>query len=103
MNNTTKQCSKCGKQFLIITQEQEFLKEKRLPLPDNCPTCRQMRRLTLRGGERMLYKTQCQQCGKDIIVAKNPATVKNPIYCKKDYEDYFLSNDPIINDPLPEV
>lgn len=103
MENTTQTCTKCGKQFIIIEQEQKFLNEKGLALPTQCPSCRQLRRLTLRGSERTLYKTTCQKCGQEIIVAFNPQKVSNPILCKKDYDQYFLENDTIINEPLPEV
>src|SRR5579872_3338575 len=97
----TQNCTICGKKFLILDQEQKFLSEKKLPLPTYCPTCRQLRRLSLRGSERMLYKTQCQKCGKDIVVARDPKTTKNPIYCRKDYDQYFNENDPILKEPLP--
>jgi len=103
MPNQTLTCSKCGKQFLVIEQEQKFLTEKNLPLPTNCPSCRQLRRLTLRGADRTLFKTTCQKCGQEIVVVHDPKTIKNPIYCRKDYEQYFVDNDPIITDPLPEV
>jgi len=101
MAAVTKTCNTCGKQFLVIDKEQEFLAEKELPLPTNCPGCRQTRRLKLRGG-RNLFKTQCQKCHKDIIVSYDPATVRNQILCKEDYEQYFMEHDPIITDPLPE-
>ena len=103
MASITQSCQKCNKQFLIIDPEQQFLAEKGLPLPAQCPTCRQMRRLSLRGSERALYKTTCQKCGAEIIVAYDPAKVTNPIYCKKDFDQYFLQNEAIITDPLPEV
>jgi hypothetical protein len=103
MANTTQTCSKCGKQFLILDQEQSFLSGKGLSLPSQCPTCRQTRRLMLRGAERALYKTTCQKCGKEIIVAYDPKKVTNQILCKKDYDQYFLENDTIINEPLPEL
>lgn len=103
MSNQTQTCEKCGKQFLVIEQEQKFLSEKNLPLPKNCPTCRQTRRLKLRGGDRQLYKTTCQKCSKEIVVARDPKIVKNPIYCRKDFDQYFLDNDPIITDPLPDA
>jgi hypothetical protein len=99
----TQTCVKCGRQFLIIDQEQEFLNKKGIAFPTNCPTCRQLRRLSLRGGERALYKTKCQQCGKDIVTSYDPSKVPNKILCKEDYEKYFAETDVIIKDPLPEV
>lgn len=103
MANITTTCAKCTKQFLIIDQEQAFLKEKNLPNPTMCPGCRQLRRLSLRGSERALFRAKCSQCGKEIIVAFDPAKITNPILCKADYDRYYTENDPIIKDPLPEV
>ena len=103
MASITKTCEKCNKNFLIINQEQKFLAGKNLPPPAHCPSCRQLRRLMLRGAERALHKTTCHKCGKEIIVSYNPKTVKNIILCKKDYQQYFMENDPIIKDPLPDA
>lgn len=103
MANLTQTCTTCNKQFLVIDQEQAFLSERGLPTPAHCPSCRQLRRLSLRGGERKLYKTQCQKCGKDIVVARDPQVTQNAIYCRNDYEQYFVENDPIITEPLPEI
>lgn len=102
MANLTQTCTKCGKQFLIIDQEQAFLQQKGLPLPVVCPTDRQLRRLALRGG-RQLFKTKCQKCGKEIIVSYDPATVKNMILCKEDYLKYFEENDPVLKEPLSDI
>ncbi|MBA3723430.1 MAG: zinc-ribbon domain containing protein [Candidatus Levybacteria bacterium] len=102
MANITQTCTVCSKQFLVIDKEQQFLQEKSLPLPTNCPTCRQTRRLKLRG-ERALYRAKCSKCDKEIIVSYDPKTVTNQILCKHDYEQYFLENDPIITDPLPDA
>lgn len=102
MANLTQTCSACGKQFLILDKEQQFLHEKDLPLPQNCPQCRQTRRLKLRG-DRTLFKATCDKCGKVIIVTYDPKTVTNKILCREDYQQYFIENDPIISDPLPEA
>ncbi len=102
MANITQTCAHCSKPFLIIEMEQQFLQNKNLPLPKNCPTCRQLRRLSLRG-ERQLYKTKCQKCGKEIIVSYEPAKATNMILCKEDYQQWFSENDAIIKDSLPEV
>lgn len=95
-------CQKCNKQFLVIDQEQAFLREKNLPLPPNCPSCRQMRRLMLRG-ERRLYKTKCHKCSKEIIVSYDPSKVTNQILCKADYDQYFLDHNNLVHEPLPEI
>ena len=102
MSNIKQSCTKCNKDFLIIDREQEFLKQKSLPFPTNCPTCRQTRRLQLRG-DRQLFKTNCQKCGKEIVVSFNPQKVQQSIYCKEDYGKFFMENDSIIKDPLPDI
>lgn len=102
MTAITQSCTNCEKQFLIIDPEQKFLQEKGLPNPSQCFSCRQERRLALRS-ERNLYKTNCQKCGKQIIVAFDPQKTQNTVYCKTDYDQYFMENDPIITEPLPEI
>lgn len=88
MADITQTCTECGKKFLIISQEQEFLKKKGLPNPSLCPADRQLRRLARRG-ERTLYKTTCQKCGKQTITSYDPATATSPIYCKQCFQEYF--------------
>lgn len=102
MASITATCTKCSKQFLIIDQEQAFLKEKNLSLPTMCPPCRQTRRLMLRGNARELFKSKCEKCGKDIIVSFDPAKATSPIFCKQDYEQYLSDHDVLLTDPLPE-
>ena len=102
MADSTHTCATCGKQFLVIDKEEAFLNEKGLPMPVNCPACRQTRRLRLRG-DRTLFKTTCSKCGKVIIVTFDPKTVQTKILCRPDYDQYFVENDPIIADPLPEA
>ena len=103
MANVTQTCTKCGKQFLVIDPEQQFLKEKGLPLPTVCPSDRQRRRLMLRGNDRALYRTKCQVCGKDIVVAYDPTKVKNQILCKEDYDKWLTEHNVAITDPLPQT
>ena len=92
MADITATCSECGKNFLIIDQEQTFLQKRGLPLPGICPTDRQKARLSSRG-ERNLYKTKCQNCGASMITTYNPEKVTNRILCKKCYLEYFEKND----------
>lgn len=101
MANVTQTCTKCGRKFLVIEPEQKFLQEKGLPLPTICPSDRQIRRLKLRGNERALYRTKCQECGKDIVVSYDPTKTKNKILCKEDYDKWLTEHNTVIEDPLP--
>lgn len=104
MASNTKTCTKCQKQFLIIDQEQAFLRQKGLLAPVFCPACRQDRRLALRGVRRKLYKAACQKCGEQIITSYDPSTVHTaPIFCNKDYWDFWATTDITIKEPLPEL
>lgn len=96
MPDITSVCKQCNKKFLIIEPEQEFLKKKGLPLPNVCPTDRQLNRLKNRG-ERTLYRTTCQQCGTNMITSYDPKTVDSKILCQKCYVQYFDKNDPLIS------
>ena len=97
MANIKRRCERCGKEFWITEQEQEFLKKMNLPLPKNCPSCRQLRRLKDRG-ERKLYKTKCQQCGKEIIVTYDPKKETRKILCRECYREWFEKNPVLIEE-----
>lgn len=94
MADITQTCTECGKKFLIVIQEQEFLKKKKLPFPTICPTDRQAKRLEQRG-ERTLYKTTCQKCSASVITSYDPAKATSNILCKKCYLEYFEKHDVI--------
>ena len=51
-------CKECSKEFLVIPQEEAIYAEKKLPLPDQCPSCRHKRRMALRN-ERTLHRRTC--------------------------------------------
>ncbi|MFH0773739.1 MAG: zinc-ribbon domain containing protein [bacterium] len=95
MENIKQSCKTCGKEFWIIKQEQEFLQKMSLPLPTNCPGCRELRRIKERG-ERNLYRTTCNTCKKSIIVAYDPKTETRQILCKTCYLEWFEKNPVLI-------
>lgn len=74
-------CKCCEKEFLIIEPEQAFYKKKGLDLPENCPNCRQKRRLSLRN-ERVLHKRKCDKCSKDVISTYQTGSPYQ-IYCQE--------------------
>ncbi len=98
MEEIKRTCTKCGKEFWVIKQEQQFLNKMGLPLPTMCPADRQARRLKHRG-ERNLYKSKCQNCGKDIIVTYDPKSVESnqKMLCKKCYLEWFEKNSALIS------
>ncbi|MBI3626789.1 zinc-ribbon domain containing protein [Candidatus Uhrbacteria bacterium] len=87
-------CEKCSKPFLVIDQEEKFLKEHNWPLPTECPDCRQARRMAMRN-PRKLYKTKCDKCDKDIIVTfeRKPGEV---VYCKEHYLEWYESSNHLV-------
>ena len=94
MADITQTCTQCGKKFLVIDVEQEFLERKGLPIPTLCPSDRQSKRLELRG-ERSLYKTNCQECGAGMVTSYDPKSVTSPILCKKCYLNFFEKHEVI--------
>ncbi len=82
-------CKSCSKEFLIIPQEKVFYKRKKLPLPNECPQCRQKRRLSFRN-ERNLHKRTCDKCGENIISTYR-ADSPYIIYCQECYWNYLDS------------
>lgn len=95
MPDITHTCTQCGKKFLVIPQEQEFLRKKSLPLPTLCPTDRQARRLAFRG-ERSLFRTTCQNCGANVVTSYDPVKATSKILCQKCYVEYYDKNDALI-------
>lgn len=91
MEPIKKICTNCQKEFWVIKQEQEFLQKMNLPLPNQCPGCREARRLADRG-ERQLFRTTCQGCNKSIIVTYDPQKETRKILCKPCYLDWFEKN-----------
>lgn len=91
---TQSKCTKCSNDFLVITKEEEFYREKDLPLPTLCPNCRLERRMNLRDKKELLGYN-CDKCGKDIITAVEPEEGLE-IYCKQCYQAFMQEHDCIL-------
>lgn len=87
-------CKKCGKDFLIINKEIDFYKEKDFPLPELCPEHRLERRNNLRNKKELLGYN-CDNCGKDIIIAFEPVDGQQ-VFCKTCFQKYMQENDCIL-------
>ena len=71
MENQTKACQNCKKDFIIEPEDFDFYEKMKVPPPTFCPECRTVRRMTWRN-ERTLYHRKCDATGKDIITMFAP-------------------------------
>jgi len=67
MEQETKNCQNCRKDFLIESEDFAFYEKIKVPAPTWCPECRLVKRLQWRN-ERALFKRKCDLCQKDKIV-----------------------------------
>ena len=78
------ECISCRKSYNIARGELDLLRKLELPLPHECPKCRENKRF-----ERMtlprLYDRKCDKCGLEV---RSPYAQNRPeiIYCEKCYQ-----------------
>ena len=66
MQNETKACQNCKKDFTIEPEDFKFYEKMKVPAPTWCPECRLIRRFSFMN-MRTLYKRSCDLCGKNMI------------------------------------
>ena len=66
MEQETKNCQNCKKDFVIESEDFNFYEKMKVSAPTWCPECRFQRRLCFMN-ERVLYKRNCDLCGKSIV------------------------------------
>jgi len=71
MNQETKQCQNCKKEFNIAPDDFAFYEKMRVPTPTWCPDCRMIRRMIWRN-ERTLYKRKCDATGVSMVSLISP-------------------------------
>ena len=86
-----KTCGRCKKEFKLIKQELEFYEQMGLPLPNNCPFCRQEIRQQQRN-ERKFYKYPCAKCKEEMVTTHNPDKGLI-VYCLKCYNEFRTTVD----------
>ncbi|MCR4328155.1 MAG: zinc-ribbon domain-containing protein [Patescibacteria group bacterium] len=64
-------CKECSIQFPIEADDIEFYEKFKVPAPVRCPDCRQRRRYAWRN-ERVLYRRNCDLCGKSAVTIYSP-------------------------------
>ena len=71
MDQETRQCQNCKREFRIEPEDFDFYEKMKVPPPTFCPECRIVRRMSWRN-ERTLYHRKCDATGKDIITMFAP-------------------------------
>lgn len=77
-------CAVCTKPYRIVKGELELLQKMNLPLPHNCPKCRENARFA-RLNPIKLYARHCAKCEKPIVTAFSPDK-PDMVYCVSCYQ-----------------
>ncbi len=89
MNQETKQCQNCKKDFTIELEDFNFYEKMKVPAPTFCPECRLFRRLIWRN-ERIFFRRPESLTGKEVFSGFPPQakiTVYDIEYWKSDAWD----------------
>ena len=76
-------CENCGKNYQVIQMELEFLRRYNLPIPNQCPLCRDRARINSLNSIKIYYRT-CANCHKDIQTSYAPDRPEI-VYCEQCY------------------
>src|SRR3989344_643302 len=86
-NDTTKEilkCVLCGMNYRLIAKEIVFYKRFNLPVPQQCPLCRDRARIALLN-PMAIYKRTCVKCAKEIDTTYVPDRPEI-VYCEQCYQ-----------------
>jgi len=86
--NEVIECKDCNNGYKIVQGELNLLRKMNLPVPHECPKCRENKRFD-RLNKPGLYNRKCQKCDKDIYTPYAPDRPEI-VYCVKCYQDEFL-------------
>ncbi|MCR4328160.1 MAG: hypothetical protein NUV53_01445 [Patescibacteria group bacterium] len=78
-------CEQCGKNYQIIPMELQFLKRFNLPVPRQCPLCRDRARITQLNPMEIFSRT-CSKCGVNIQTSYAPGRPEI-VYCEGCYQN----------------
>ena len=86
--NEVIKCGNCGRGYKIAKGEFDLLRKMNLPVPHECPKCRENKRFA-RLTKPKLYNRTCAKCGKDIYTPYVPSRPEI-VYCVKCYQQEFV-------------
>ena len=76
-------CEACGRNYRLIQKELEFYRRFQIPIPRECPLCRDHRRID-RLNRMKLYDRTCVKCRKNIQTTYSPDQPEI-VYCESCY------------------
>lgn len=82
------ECHSCKRGYKIILGELDLLRKLDLPIPHECPKCRESKRFARENKPGMYYR-KCAKCGDAIYTPYSPEDPRI-VYCVKDYQAEFL-------------
>ncbi len=81
------ECRNCSKGYKIVPGELDLLRKMSLPLPHECPKCRENRRFERMNKPGMYHRT-CAKCDTNIYTPYSPERPEI-VYCVKCYQQEF--------------
>jgi CxxC-x17-CxxC domain-containing protein len=82
------ECVKCKHGYRILEGELDLLRKTKLPIPHECPKCRENRRFERMNGPGM-YHRNCAKCSKNIYTPYAPERPEI-VYCVDCYQQEFI-------------
>ncbi len=99
MQNETKNCQNCKKDFVIEIEDFKYYEKIKVPAPTWCPECRLIRRFDFQNTWNIFWRN-CDKCGKKTL-SLYPPEQKIVVYCqscwwKDDWDgtEYGMDYDP---------
>lgn len=77
-------CEGCGKNYQIIPMELQFLQRFNLPIPMECPACRDRKRF-MQLNSMVIYDRSCARCNKQMQTSYAPERPEI-VYCEYCYQ-----------------
>ncbi|HEY4513647.1 MAG TPA: hypothetical protein VJH06_04020 [Candidatus Paceibacterota bacterium] len=81
------ECANCARSYKIVQGELNLLRKMGLPVPHECPKCRENKRFD-RMTKPKLYNRICMKCNANIYTPYAPES-PNIVYCVKCYQAEF--------------
>lgn len=85
MNQETRKCNKCSKDFTLEPDDFSFYEKMQVPAPKVCPDCRFKMRALFRNEMTLYTGRKCDLCGENIVTMYNPKSLYK-VYCIECYQ-----------------